>query len=122
MNFIPSFTLLLLFQLIGTSIQWLFALAIPGSVIGMVLLFSSLVVRKRLSKNLQHTSLTLLYYMPLLFIPAGVGVMQEFALIKHQWLPISAALIGSCMITLIATGLLMQYLLSRASKGSNTDA
>lgn len=58
--------------------------------------------------------------MPLLFIPAGVGVMHELPLIKQQWLPIGAAVVGSCIITLIVTGMLMQYLLN--SKGSTPDA
>lgn len=58
--------------------------------------------------------------MPLLFIPAGVGVMHELPLIKQQWLPISAAVFGSCIITLISTGLIMQYLLNK--KGSTPDA
>lgn len=118
MNLLFSFTTLLFFQLVGSLIQIGFSLPIPGSVIGMILLFIILVKRKKLSDDLQNTSLTILYYLPLLFVPAGVGVIQQLPLLKEQWLPISTALVFSSIITLIFTGLMMQFLLGLSQKGN----
>lgn len=49
--------------------------------------------------------------MPILFVPAGVGVMQEFGLIAKEWLPISASIIISSAATIAFTGIVMQICL-----------
>jgi holin-like protein len=118
MNLIPALIALFACQLAGTAVQILFALPIPGAVIGMLLLFIGLLVRRKIPDDLQLTSLTLLRYLPLLFVPAGVGVMQQFGLLKREWLPITASLIGSIIITIAFTGVVMQFCL-RWSRPSN---
>ncbi|MGA7713927.1 MAG: CidA/LrgA family protein [Rhizomicrobium sp.] len=111
MNIVPALIVLLVCQLAGTAVQQLFALPVPGAVIGMALLFAALVIRRKIPESLQQTSLTLLRYLPLLFVPAGVGVMEQFGLLRREWLPISAALVGSVIATIAFTGLVMQVCL-----------
>ncbi|MDE2265782.1 MAG: CidA/LrgA family protein [Alphaproteobacteria bacterium] len=121
MNLIPALIALFACQLAGTALQILFALPVPGAVIGMLLLFVALLVRRNIPAGLQLTSLTLLRYLPLLFVPAGVGVMQQFGLLKREWLPISASLIGSIIITIAFTGLVMQFCLRRSRPADNDE-
>ena len=45
--------------------------------------------------------------MGLLFVPAGVGVITEGRVIGREWLPIAVAMMGSTLIGLAATGLVM---------------
>lgn len=116
MKLVTSFAVLLLFQLIGTVVQQTFALVVPGAVIGMVLLFAFLVLRRHVPRRLDWTSQGLLHYMPILFVPAGVGVMQEFGLIAKEWLPISASVILSSVITIAFTGIVMQICLRHFTK------
>ncbi len=52
----------------------------------------------------------LLGNLSLLFVPAGVGVMLHLQLMEAEILPISVALIGSTLITVAVTALLMQWL------------
>ena len=121
MNVIPSLIVLLACQLAGTAVQQFFSLPIPGAVIGMLLLFVGLIARRKISENLQQTSLTLLRYMPLLFVPVGVGVMQQFGLLGREWLPISAALVGSLIATIAFTGVVMQVCLRLSGQPSDKD-
>lgn len=118
MNIVPSLIVLLVCQLAGTAAQQAFSLPVPGAVIGMVLLFAGLMVRRKVSEDLQVTSLTLLRYLPLLFVPAGVGVMQQFGLMQREWLPITAALVGSVLATIAFTGIVMQFCLRLSEKQS----
>jgi holin-like protein len=119
MNFLPALTALLICQLAGTAVQQAFALPVPGAVIGMVMLFAGLVVRKKISHEMDTTARTLLHTMPLLFVPAGVGVIQQFDLIEHEWLPITASLVLSCIATIAFTGVVMQ--LGLKWSGTKTD-
>lgn len=107
---LPSLTILLLCQLAGEVLARLFKLPIPGPVIGMMLLFTGLVIRRGIPENLEKTGTTLLSHLSLLFIPAGVGVTVHLKLLADEWLPIAVALVVSTVVTLAVTGLVMQAL------------
>lgn len=105
-----AITLLLLFQLAGEAIALLFALPIPGPVIGMALLFAALALRDGPSGELRETAQNLLQHLSLLFVPAGVGVMLHFQRMADEWLPILIALVASTFITIAVTALLLRAL------------
>lgn len=107
---LPSLTILLVCQLAGEVIARLFKLPIPGPVVGMMLLFAGLVIRRGIPENLEKAGTTLLSHLSLLFIPAGVGVTVHLKLLADEWLPIVVALIVSTVVTLAVTGLVMQVL------------
>ena len=106
-TFLNGLTILLIYQLIGEVTSRLLHLPIPGPVVGMVLLFITLLLRNALLETLEPATNALLSHLALLFVPAGVGVMVHFARIGDQWLPITAALIFSTIITLVATAGIM---------------
>jgi holin-like protein len=107
---IESLTLLLVCQLIGEAIVRLADLPVPGPVIGMVLLFAYLAVRKAVPEDLGKTAGGLLDHLSLLFVPAGVGVILHLDLVAAEWPAIGAALIVSTLATIAVTALLMRKL------------
>jgi holin-like protein len=104
-------TVLLGFQLIGEVLVRLLWLPVPGPVIGMLLLVGLLLWRGTLADMLRPTTQTLLGHLALLFVPAGVGVMVHFALLQREWLAVLVVLLGSTLLTLLATALTMRVLL-----------
>lgn len=108
-----ALTVLLVYQLAGEIIALLLGLPVPGPVIGMALLFASLVARRRLAPALRDTASGLLQHMSVLFIPAGVGVMVHASRIASEWQAILAALLVSTVLTVAFTALLLQALLRR---------
>lgn len=107
-----ALTVLLLFQLVGEILSRVLDIPIPGPVIGMLLLLLMLLRRGHVSAALTATAQTLLGYLALLFVPAGVGVMVHFALLQDEWLAILLILVGSTIITLLATACTMRLLLT----------
>lgn len=107
---LSSITVLLLCQLAGEVIARLTKIPVPGPVVGMLLLFVGLVIRRGVPETLEKTGTTLLSHLSLLFIPAGVGVMVHLKLIADEWLPIVAALVLGTALTIAVTGLVMQTL------------
>lgn len=105
-------------QLIGEVLRVALHLPIPGPVIGMFLLTAALAWRDRgkqanddrAASPLQRTADALISHLGLLFVPAGVGVIAEAALLRQQWFPIAAALLGSTLLSLMATGLVMHWI------------
>lgn len=104
------FTLILVCQLAGELVVGLLGIAVPGPVVGMLLLFLLLLIRGRIPDGLARTADGLLNSMSLLFVPAGAGVMMHFQLVGQALMPLSAALIISTSMTIIVTALMMRWL------------
>ena len=108
MIFLNGMTLLLIYQLVGEVgvhiLQW----PVPGPVLGMVLLFVTLLLRKGIPVSIDTASHALLGHLSLLFVPAGVGMMVYLERLEHEWLPILAALFLGTLITLAVSALVMQ--------------
>jgi len=107
---LAALTVLLVYQLIGEVLVQLLRLPVPGPVIGMLLLFVTLLLRGDAPASLRDTANGLLGHLSLLFVPAGVGVMLHFHRLATEWLPIIVALVASTVITIGVTALVMRAL------------
>ncbi len=107
---INTLATLLVFQTIGEGLAYAFSLPVPGPVIGMVLLFVYLMVKKNAAQALAPVSLELLKHLSLLFIPAGVGIMVHAQRVAAEWLPIVTALLASTIVSIAVTALVVKWL------------
>jgi holin-like protein len=103
------------FEVAGDICQRALGLPIPGPVIGMALLLLALILRGQLPDGLERTATGLLSYLPMLFVPAGVGIMAHFKLIRAEWPALAAGLVGSSVLAIVATALTMRAV-ERAQK------
>jgi len=115
MNVVGALAVLLACQTAGEVIALYFKLPVPGPVIGLAILFLALAIRGRAPAGLAETANGLLKHLSLLFVPAGVGVMVHLNRIGTEWLPISAALVGSTVATIAVTALVMRSLMKGRS-------
>lgn len=109
-----SLGLILLCQLIGEAVAHGADLPIPGPVIGLVLCVLLLAARDRLRPlmpqelrdgTFEKTGLGILGNLSLLFIPAGVGVIQRLDVLSVNAVPIVAAIVVSTGLGLAVTAL-----------------
>ena len=112
-----------LFQLFGEFLQKFFELHIPGPVIGLILLLSTLLIIKKNNKiiedfkeNLVFSAENLLNYLPLLFIPVGVGVVMHLSLLEENLVPVLLVIIIGTLLTLALTAFLMEKLIKKDDK------
>lgn len=104
-------------QLIGEVLRQTLRLPLPGPVIGMFLLAAWLVLTghaqsdgdEAAPSSLTQTATSLIANMGLLFVPAGVGVIAELPVLRKEWLAILAGLLISTVLSLVVTGLVMQW-------------
>ena len=113
-----SIFIILLFQLMGEFIQKFFELSIPGPVIGLIFLLSVLLIIKKINKkheafdtNLVISAENLLSYLPLLFIPVGVGVVMHLSLLEENLVSVLLVIVFGTLLTLALTGYVMEKLL-----------
>lgn len=101
-------------QLAGEVIIIALGLPIPGPVIGMLILFLGLIAYGDVPQSLRLPAEGLIRYLALLFVPAGVGLIQHLDLVRQEWLIILLTLVSSTFIALLVTGLVFQRLLPPA--------
>lgn len=114
-------TVILVCQLAGELIVVGLGLPMPGPVIGMILLFAGLVIRGGIPEGLTRVGDAFLSNLSLLFIPAGVGVVLHVGLIAREAQALGAALLGSTLIAIAVTGVLM-HLLTRRQRARAEEA
>lgn len=105
---LAALTQLLLFQLAGEVLVRGLGIAVPGPVLGMLLLLLFLVWRGSPGAALQNTSSQLLQHLSLLFIPAGTGILLHWQRVGAEWWPLLVTLTLSTAITLAVTALTMK--------------
>lgn len=92
-------------QLVGDWLAERLGLPLPGPVLGLALLLGVLSLRAAPIPALDRAAAPLLRHLSLLFIPAGTGVVLHLELLRVEWLPITAAIAVSTLLSLIITGL-----------------
>jgi holin-like protein len=110
---LAGLTLLLVFQCVGEVLVHLLGLPVPGPVVGMVLLFIVLRSKGSIPESIGGAANALLQHLSLLFVPAGVGVMLHVNRVADEWLAIVSALVGSTLLAIAATALVMRALVHR---------
>lgn len=109
--------ILLLFQLVGELGVKVLNVPIPGPVLGMGLLAATLAIWGRTPVVLRKASYGLLKFMPLLFVPAGVGVLALHDALKGGWLALGVALVVSTALALAITAWVMKGLVIWMHRG-----
>lgn len=106
---------------IGMLIQSFFDLAIPGSIIGMLLLFLLLNLKVAKEKWLSLGAQFLLSRLPLLFLPATVGVMNYFPFFKGKGLLSVAIVLVSTFLVMIISARVADFISTRSDKKKDVD-
>lgn len=109
---IASLSLILLCQLVGEVAVRALAVPVPGPVVGLVLLLLLLLARDRFpalargplgDDGVESASRVMLANLSLLFVPAGVGVVQKLDLLAEHGIAVLVILAVSVIVTLLAT-------------------
>jgi holin-like protein len=100
--------ILLFYYFLGTMIAVLIGNFIPGSILGMLLLFLSLVLKIIRPEQVRSAARFFLDNMMLFFIPLGVGLVASYALIGKFLTAIAVASAISTLLVIIIVGWIAQ--------------
>jgi holin-like protein len=117
-----SLGLILLCQLVGEAIARGTGVPVPGPVVGLALCVLLLVARDRAGRlapaemrdcTFEQTGRGILSHLSLLFIPAGVGVVQRLDVLAGNALVIVLALLVSTILSLAVTAWVFSFVARR---------
>lgn len=94
---------------VGNSISSLLHIPIPGSIIGLCLLFLLLQFKVIKLEWIELGAGLLLSELLLFFIPSAIGIIDYDALFGVQGMKVIAVIVGSGIVVMLATGYMAEW-------------
>lgn len=116
MKYLKQFLIILAVSLMGEILKAVLPLPIPASIYGMVLMFIFLLTGVIKLSQVRETGRFLIEIMPVMFIPAGVGLMSSWNVLEPVLLPVSVITVITIFTVMGATGLISQAIIRRSAK------
>lgn len=117
MKYIRQFMIILMISFIGEVLKYLIPLPIPASIYGLVLLFIALETGILRLSSVRDTAKFLIEIMPLMFIPAGVGLLDSWGVLEPVLIPVSIITVVSTILVMAAAGRVTQYVIRAEREG-----
>ena len=123
MKIIMDLFWIILFSLLGEIVSVLIApfVAIPASVIGMILLFLALHFNVLKMSQVDEVGTWLTDNMAILFVPAGVGLMTNFDVLANSWLQLLIIMFVTTILMMIFVGKVVQTLMYKDNQSESED-
>lgn len=119
MKYVRQFMLILMISFCGELLKYLLPLPIPASVYGFILLFAGLLTGVIKLDMVKDAAKFLIEIMPLMFIPAGVGLVTSWSQLQSFLVPLLVITVVSTFVVMIVTGKVTDFLISRKGEKKN---
>lgn len=116
MKYIRQFGIILFFSLIGEIIHLFVPLPVPASIYGLIILFIGLKTKLLPLEAVEEVSMFLIEIMPLMFIPAAVGLLDSMEMLKPIVVPFIIITLLSTILVMGITGKVTQFFIKTDSK------
>ena len=116
MKYLKQLMIILGAYLLGVAIQFIFNLPIPGTVLGLIILFLGLYSGIIKVEMIEDMCEILISHMSFLFVPAGVGLITSFNLLSENIVALSLIILISTIIVWLITAYVVKFLRKVCSK------
>lgn len=110
MRHIKQFAIILAVTCIGEILKYFIPLPIPASIYGLVLMLVLLMTRRVRLESVKETAEFLIEIMPMMFIPAAVGLLVSWEQLKPILIPVVVITVVSTFAVMIVTGKVTDFL------------
>ena len=116
MKYLKQFGIILFVSLLGELLRMLIPLPIPASVYGLVLMLILLMTGIIKLQQIKEVSAFLIEIMPVMFIPAGVGLLESWPSLRPVWIPVVFISVATTIIVMAVTGRVAQRIIGKEEK------
>ena len=122
MKYLKQLLIILIFTFAGEILHYVVPLQIPASIYGLVLLFAALVLGFIKLPQVEETAKLLIEVMPLMFIPAGVALLESWGDLKPILIPVAVIMVVSTVLVMGVSGKVTQGIMNHAGKKQKGEA
>lgn len=116
MKYMLQLTIIMIITFISEALGRLIPLPVPASIYGMVILFIALQTGLLKLSHVKDVGKFLIDIMPLMFIPAAVGLLDAWGAIKGIWLQIIVTTVITTFLVIGVSGRVTQFVIQREAK------
>ena len=116
MKYLRQLLIILIFSFIGEILHSLIPIQVPASIYGLVLLFIALLTGIIQLPQVKEAAKYLIEIMPLMFIPAGVGLLESGGDLKSILIPVLILLVVSTVLVMGVSGKVTQGMIQRSKR------
>uniref|UniRef100_UPI003FEE97AD CidA/LrgA family protein n=1 Tax=Agathobacter sp. TaxID=2021311 RepID=UPI003FEE97AD len=116
MKYLRQLLIILIFSFIGEILHSLIPIQVPASIYGLVLLFIALLTGIIQLPQVKEAAKYLIEIMPLMFIPAGVGLLESWGDLKSILIPVLILLVASTILIMGVSGKVTQGIIQRSKR------
>ena len=123
MKYLKQFLIILTISFAGETLYHLIPLPIPASIYGILILFTLLETKLLPLSAVKETGKFLIEIMPVMFIPAAVGLLESWSILKASWVSYAVITVCTTFLVMLVSGHVTQAVmrLGRKNKGSGPD-
>lgn len=104
MKYVKQFLIIMIISFAGELLHYILPLQISASVYGMLILFIGLMTGLIQLSSVRETGKFLIEIMPIMFIPAGVGLMASWGILQPILIPVAIITVVSTVLVIGASG------------------
>ena len=116
MKYLKQITVILGISFISECMHAFIPLAVPANIYGIVILFLCLETGLIRAESVRETGKYLIRIMPVMFIPAAVGLMDAWPVLKPVLLPVAAIMCITTVVVMAVTGRVTQRLMGKKGR------
>ncbi len=117
MKYVKQLMIILLVAFAGEAVHALVPLPIPASIYGLVLMLALLMSGALKLEQVGETADFLVSIMPVMFIPAAVGLLDAWPVLRPVLMPVIVIMCLTTVIVMAVTGRVTQALMGRKGRG-----
>ena len=108
MKYVRQFGIILLLSTLGEVLHALLPIPVPASVYGLVLMLGALISGILKLEQVKEAAEFLIEIMPVMFIPAAVGLIDSWASLQPVFWPVAVITIVTTLLVMVVTGRITQ--------------
>ena len=116
MKYVKQFGIILGIALVAELLEYLLPLPIPASIYGLGLMLIMLLSGLLKVEAVKETAGFLVEIMPLMFIPAAVGLMNSYRELQGILIPVIVVIVITTVVVMAVTGRCAQWMIRRGKK------
>ena len=122
MKFVKQFGIILLLSFLGELLHAFLPLTIPASIYGIVILFLCLEFKVISVSAVKDVSSFFIEIMPIMFIPAAVGLMDSWEVVRRALIPYVVITVVTTFIVMAVAGRVVQRITKLRERKEGTEA
>ena len=104
MKYVRQFAIILAVSCAGEILKYFLPFPIPASIYGLVIMLVLLITKRIRLEHVKEAGEFLVEIMPVMFIPAGVGLIVSWEQLRPVIVPVCVITVVSTIVVMIATG------------------